>query len=211
LRALAITCLASLAALALSGTAQADPCKAIPDHGPVPAYLQPGRSFSGPVARVLDGDSLCVAVGDGPANWVEVRLSDFYAPESSSPGGPAAKAALERIALGKFATCTAGPQSYDRVVSACTISGRAIGQMMRAAGIAEGGRGYPEARSRSAPRRLAEQTKATPQPTGGSHQFHSCREARAAGAAPMYRGEPDYNPNLDGDGDGIACEPYRGR
>jgi len=142
---------------------------------------------------------------------VEVRLSDFYAPESSSPGGPAAKAALERIALGKFANCTAGIQSYDRVVSACTISGRAIGQMMRAEGIAEGGRGYSEAPSRPAPRRFAERFEIAPVPSGGSPQYRSCREARAAGAAPMYRGQPGYNPRLDGDGDGIACEPYRGR
>src|SRR5438874_2403057 len=111
-------------AIAVAQGAHADPCKAIPDNGPAPPLLQPGRRFSGPVVRVLDGDSLCVALGTGPASWVEVRLSDFYAAESGSPGGPAAKAALERIALGQVATCTAGPQSYDRVVAACTLSGR---------------------------------------------------------------------------------------
>ncbi|TNE38964.1 MAG: excalibur calcium-binding domain-containing protein [Sphingomonadales bacterium] len=26
----------------------------------------------------------------------------------------------------------------------------------------------------------------------------------------MYRGEPGYREGMDGDGDGIACEPYRG-
>lgn len=41
--------------------------------------------------------------------------------------------------------------------------------------------------------------------------FWNCAQARAAGAAPMYRGQAGYNPNLDGDNDGIACEPYRGR
>lgn len=45
----------------------------------------------------------------------------------------------------------------------------------------------------------------------GSFQFRSCAQARAAGAAPMYRGQASYNPNLDGDRDGVACEPYRGR
>lgn len=40
--------------------------------------------------------------------------------------------------------------------------------------------------------------------------YPSCAAARAAGAAPMRRGEPGYNPRLDGDGDGIACEPVRG-
>lgn len=41
--------------------------------------------------------------------------------------------------------------------------------------------------------------------------FRSCTEARAAGAAPVYRGQPGYGPHLDRDGDGVGCEPYRGR
>ena len=203
-----------IAALAFGAGAHGDPCKAIPDDGPAPAFLQPGRSFSGPVVRVLDGDSLCVAVGSGPASWVEVRLVDFYAPESSAPGGPGARAVLERIAMGQTAHCTAGPQSYDRVVSACTIGGRSIGQMMKAAGVQEGGRGYsevpsqPEGADRQPSRRLAQRAPATPEARSHGAHYRSCREARAAGAAPMYRGNPDYSPALDGDGDGVACEPY---
>ncbi|WP_371129854.1 excalibur calcium-binding domain-containing protein [Phenylobacterium sp.] len=27
----------------------------------------------------------------------------------------------------------------------------------------------------------------------------------------MGRDDPRYNPDLDGDGDGLACEPYSGR
>lgn len=38
-----------------------------------------------------------------------------------------------------------------------------------------------------------------------------CDNARAAGTTPIYVGEPGYREGLDGDGDGIACEPYRGR
>lgn len=41
--------------------------------------------------------------------------------------------------------------------------------------------------------------------------YSGCREARAAGVAPIYAGEPGYRPGLDGDSDGIACEPYRPR
>lgn len=36
--------------------------------------------------------------------------------------------------------------------------------------------------------------------------FSNCSAARAAGAAPMHRGEPAYSPHLDRDGDGVACE-----
>lgn len=39
--------------------------------------------------------------------------------------------------------------------------------------------------------------------------FRYCREAWAAGVVPIRRGDPGYRPGLDGDGDGVACEPYR--
>ena len=38
------------------------------------------------------------------------------------------------------------------------------------------------------------------------HEFRNCAEARAAGAAPVRRGDPGYAPNLDRDNDGIGCE-----
>lgn len=44
-----------------------------------------------------------------------------------------------------------------------------------------------------------------------SRAWRNCTEARAAGAAPVYRGQPGYGPHLDRDGDGIGCEPYRRR
>ena len=48
-----------------------------------------------------------------------------------------------------------------------------------------------------------------PGPTGVF--YRNCKEAWAAGAAPLRRGQPGYRAEMDGDGDGIACEPYRGR
>jgi endonuclease YncB( thermonuclease family) len=122
-------------------SALADPCHAIPDRGPMPSYLHRGTTFGGPVAYVGDGDSLCVAVGPSPRDWVEVRVADFYAPELHAVGGAQAKAALEGIAMGKTATCVAGKRSYDRVVARCMIGGVSIGDRMRRAGVVEGGNG----------------------------------------------------------------------
>jgi len=45
-----------------------------------------------------------------------------------------------------------------------------------------------------------------PQRAFGSRPFRNCREARAAGAAPVRIGDPGYAPRLDRDGDGIGCE-----
>lgn len=39
-----------------------------------------------------------------------------------------------------------------------------------------------------------------------SAYYRNCSAARAAGAAPVYRGQPGYGSHLDRDNDGIGCE-----
>jgi len=46
-------------------------------------------------------------------------------------------------------------------------------------------------------------------PQDGDH-WSRCDDARAAGTTPIHAGEPGYRNGLDRDGDGVACEPYRG-
>ncbi|MGV9894167.1 excalibur calcium-binding domain-containing protein [Streptomyces tendae] len=41
---------------------------------------------------------------------------------------------------------------------------------------------------------------------GGSVYYENCAAARAAGAAPVHRGEPGYASHLDRDGDGTGCD-----
>ncbi|QOD04297.1 excalibur calcium-binding domain-containing protein [Pseudarthrobacter sp. BIM B-2242] len=36
--------------------------------------------------------------------------------------------------------------------------------------------------------------------------YANCAAAKAAGAAPLYRGQPGYRAGMDGDSDGVACE-----
>ncbi|VVS96053.1 excalibur calcium-binding domain-containing protein [Erythrobacter sp. EC-HK427] len=36
--------------------------------------------------------------------------------------------------------------------------------------------------------------------------FRNCSDARASGAAPVYRGSPGYGSHLDRDNDGVGCE-----
>jgi len=47
-------------------------------------------------------------------------------------------------------------------------------------------------------------------PPAGAY-YQNCDAARLAGVAPLYVDEPGYRDTLDADGDGIACEPYRGQ
>lgn len=130
-----------LAGCAAAGAARADPCRAVPDHGRAPPWLSPGTTFEGPVTYVGDGDSLCVAMGATPETWVEVRLATFSAPELSEPQGAAAKQTLTRLVAGKRLVCVAGRQTYDRIAAQCRLGGRDVGDLMRNAGVAEGGRG----------------------------------------------------------------------
>ncbi|MBB6446519.1 excalibur calcium-binding domain-containing protein [Bacillus benzoevorans] len=44
------------------------------------------------------------------------------------------------------------------------------------------------------------------QDTAPTVYFKNCTEARAAGAAPVYSGQPGYGKHLDRDGDGIGCD-----
>lgn len=75
----------------------------------------------------------------------------------------------------------------------------------------------PAATSASvAPRRTTKPTKVPrrtvqPEPEHEPPQpadvyYANCSEVRAAGAAPIRRGDPGYSRKLDRDGDGIACE-----
>ncbi len=40
--------------------------------------------------------------------------------------------------------------------------------------------------------------------------YPGCDAVRAVGKAPLNRGEPGFREEMDGDGDGVACEPYAG-
>lgn len=135
-----IAIIAGIALVLWPRDASADPCTAaLPSRA--------GAEFAGVVRYVGDGDSLCVGPASGPGStWVEVRLMDFDAPELRQPGGIAARDTLRRLALGRQAQCvvtrsarSGATRSYDRTHAVCRIGGQTIGDMMRAAGIAEGG------------------------------------------------------------------------
>ncbi|WGU41396.1 nuclease [Phenylobacterium sp. NIBR 498073] len=121
-------------ALSVPHLAHADPCTA-----PLPSA---GTVFSGAVRYVGDGDSLCVGSSADPGTWIEVRLSDFYAPELAAPGGHEAKNALSDLAEGRKVSCRAGKRSYDRVVAQCSLNGADLGDLLRRRGVIEGGNGW---------------------------------------------------------------------
>lgn len=124
--------------LVAPAVAHADPCE-----GALPSRA--GETFSGVVRYVGDGDSLCVGNSSNAATWIEVRLSDFDAPELHSPTGRADRDRLSRLVSGRRLTCTAvrGRNGrvivWDRVIATCRLDGRRVGDLLRAAGGRQGG------------------------------------------------------------------------
>ncbi|CRK54530.1 conserved exported hypothetical protein [Rhodococcus sp. RD6.2] len=57
----------------------------------------------------------------------------------------------------------------------------------------------------SAESAAAPQPETVPTDRGGTY-FANCAAARAANAAPLHVGRPGYRAEMDGDGDGVACE-----
>ena len=74
------------------------------------------------------------------------------------------------------------------------------------------GRGlWAVCRTTTTTRATTQTTRATTTTTasgggGGGSYYANCAAARAAGAAPLNRGDPGYRAGLDRDGDGVACE-----
>lgn len=54
--------------------------------------------------------------------------------------------------------------------------------------------------------RRARQQAATVSARSASSGYSGCREVWARLGRPLYRGEPGYRQDMDGDGDGVACE-----
>jgi micrococcal nuclease len=55
-----------------------------------------------------------------------------------------------------------------------------------------------------APKPAPRPVAAAPKPAAASYK--NCAAVKAAGAAPLYAGQPGYSSKLDRDGDGVACE-----
>ena len=53
---------------------------------------------------------------------------------------------------------------------------------------------------------IAPAPQPAPAPPAGAISYANCTAVRAAGAAPIHRGDPGYASKLDRDGDGIGCE-----
>lgn len=135
---LIVTLIAATTAPAIANTCSAP----LPKDGDRP--LGGGDRLTGWVTYIIDGDSLCVSTTTPatPQSSFEVRLGDFSAPELDEPGGQEAKEALSKLALGQSVECWPDDQDkLNRIVAVCMLCYENIGNLMRAQGVRENGRG----------------------------------------------------------------------
>ena len=186
----------------------------------------------GPTFRVIDGDT--VEVNQAGETYVG-RLIGIDTPEKGQPGFAEASTAVEGWFSYRMIVIRDSGEldKYDRhLIYLRDLSGADLGLFLISSQFAiarydsTDGYGWHELEDAyhaaeafayatlapTATLRLAatqgptQRPTVRPQPTAGSVYYANCSAARAAGAAPIYRGEPGYRSALDRDDDGVACE-----
>ena len=115
---------------------------------------------------------------------------------------------IENIAPAQAAIANVADQgTKDRLTHRVGLVQNAITVREQQAAEAERARqaaAAEQARQAAAAQQTQQQQAFVTQPQQGG--YRNCSEARAAGAAPLYRGQAGYSSRLDRDGDGVACE-----
>jgi len=194
----------------------------VPVTAPVDAPPEPlGDTVT--VTRVVDGDTFEVTGGR------TIRVLGIDSCEADTDAGPDATAAAESLLLAGPVLLTAEPgvdlDRYGRELRYVRLADSAdFGLAMVPAphtGVYEGGDASPQyveqlrsaddGRDCDGPDPVvvpppAEEEESDDSGSSGAAYYPNCSSARAAGAAPLYAGEPGYSSDLDRDGDGVACE-----
>lgn len=150
------------------------------------------------------GTLKCIKNDKGVLVWMtEKDAKKFVAEQVQATKDAAEKAAEEKLAADKAAAAVAEEASAEaaRVAAANAAAQQAAAN--EAARQAAEQAAQQQQQQAPAPQPLVE----APAPAGA--HYANCDAARAAGAAPLYVGQPGYRAGLDGDKDGIACEPKR--
>ncbi len=213
--------LLAFAATSASGQAQED------------APVEPGQTFTGRVVEVTDGDTFGVRRSLG--GEVTIRLHGIDAPESSQSYGTAATRAARRYVGGKDVRVTVEEIGrYGRAVARIEAEGGDLGAMLIGDGLAWHYREYApneteyrrlQRQARNARRGLWSQSNPVPpwewrdRTSGPGETSVEDRDCSGFDTQPEAQrfferhrsdssgGDPH---NLDGDGDGQACESLPG-
>lgn len=125
------------------------------------------------------------------------------AEEKAKQEAAAEKVAKEKAAAKKAAEAKAAAQAQaeaEKKEAAAAAKRAAAEQAAADAAAAVEAERQAEAEEQAQIETLVEDT------AGSSAYYENCSAVRAAGADPIYSGDPGYSRKLDRDGDGVACE-----
>ena len=135
------------------------------------------------------------SVEDGDKPVINVRKASDIAQEEEAKKVAEKKKAAEEAAAKKVAEEKKAAEEAAAKKAAEEEAARKAAEE-QAAAQAEAQRQAEEAARQAQQQQQAQQNV----------HYANCSEVRAAGAAPLYQGQPGYNGKLDRDHDGVACE-----
>lgn len=90
-----------------------------------------GSEFGGPVLQVIDDQTLCVARGTDPSQWVQVRLPRAQRAETRGD--------LMAASFARNVTCKTLRRVEEGVIAACAVDGENVGRMTRTRAVKAAG------------------------------------------------------------------------
>lgn len=186
------------------------------------------------IPTVTDGDTLAIRSIKFRFHGVDAPESSQTCQDARGKiylcGQKAALALSDKIASRNVTCLEKDKDRYGRIVAVCSVGGMDLNRWLVQQGLAvaylEYSQDYAgdESKARAAKVGLwsgvfqmpwdyrktgAAPSSGTPAPVtspSSDAYFKNCTEARAAGAAPLRRGQPGYRAAMDRDNDGLACE-----
>ena len=183
---------------------------------PTPTATNPANSTCSTAAatqKYSNQTLTCTMGADQRLVWMtEADSKRVLAEKAAAEKAAAEKAAAEKAAAEQAAAAQA---AAEKAAAEKTAADQAAAQQaaaeqaaaeQAAAAQAAAAQAAAEQAARDAAARQAVPAPAPAAPAPSSVYYANCAAAKAAGAAPLYAGQPGYRPAMDGDSDGVACE-----
>ncbi len=165
-----------------------------PTPSPTPSASNPANTTCAKAAETRnykDKTFICTPGSDQKLVWMT---------DADSKRVVAEKAAADKAAAEKVAAEAAAAEKAAADKAAADQAAAQLAAEQAAAQQAAKQTPVPAAPAQVAP------APAPVAPAPAAAYYANCAAAKAAGAAPLYAGQPGYRPGLDGDSDGKACE-----
>ena len=173
---------------------------------PTPTATNPANSTCSTAAatqKYSNQTLTCTMGADQRLVWMtEADSKRVLAEKAAADKAAAEKAAAEKAAAEQAAAAQAAAEkaAAEKAAADQAAAQQAAAEQAAAAQAAR------DAAARQAVPVPAPAAPAPAAPAPSSVYYANCAAAKAAGAAPLYAGQPGYRPAMDGDSDGVACE-----